>query len=74
MDKKVKYYRAINERYDLLLRLIGGIHTREFVQEFLVEVEAILTVAIYDHVAIKDFEKLRAYATHMEKKARQIPR
>lgn len=75
MDKKVKYYKAINDRYDLLKMLIDSTHIEQYVGEFIDEVEGIITVAIYEQgFDSVDFVRLRKYATRMQKKARALPR
>lgn len=75
MGKRVKYYRAINYRYDLLLRLLESTRIEQFIDEFVDEVEGIITVAIFEEgLGRKDFYKLRTYATHMQKKARELSR
>lgn len=62
MDSKVKYYKAINYRYDLLLRMHDSRNFERFIDEFHSELDGIIEVMIYDEdIRARDFVKVKAY-------------
>ncbi len=62
MDARAKYYRAINDRYDLLLRLHDLKNFESFIFEFHSELDGIIEVMVYDEdIRPRDFVKVKAY-------------
>ncbi len=62
MDRRAKYYRAINERYDLLVRMSDSVNFSRFISEFDSELDGIIEVMVYDEdIRPRDFVKVKAY-------------
>lgn len=75
MDKKVKYYRAINWQFMLCKRISKTVPHFQLISELQNELDAIFNVLIFDtDLSIDDKRKITNCIRHTAEKATYLPR
>lgn len=75
MDRKVKYYKAVNHLYERLGWLKDSNFFSQFLREFYDSLDGIIELLIYDRdLTREEKERILNYINKMKTKASKLPR